>query len=219
MKKILIGLMVAMVATCGFADLIATWDFTGFAGNEASAAGSMLANMEASTLTRGGGLGATGNGDRFCANGFADTLANALTGADYFTFTLEASSTYAFSLSSMVFNFQASGTGPQSWALFSSVTGWNEVDVLENWAGVGNGVTETADLSGVTALQSASSAIEFRVYGYGASGTGGTGGFEGTGDDIVVNGTVAPSAIPEPATMSLLGLGALAMVLRRKIRK
>ena len=30
---------------------------------------------------------------------------------------------------------------------------------------------------------------------------------------------VAPVAIPEPATMSLLGLGALAMVLRRKIRK
>jgi hypothetical protein len=29
----------------------------------------------------------------------------------------------------------------------------------------------------------------------------------------------ATAPIPEPATMSLLGLGALAMVLRRKIRK
>ena len=28
-----------------------------------------------------------------------------------------------------------------------------------------------------------------------------------------------PSEIPEPATLSLLGLGALAMVLRRKLRK
>ena len=31
--------------------------------------------------------------------------------------------------------------------------------------------------------------------------------------------TVNPAAVPEPATMSLLGLGALAMVIRRKIRK
>ena len=31
--------------------------------------------------------------------------------------------------------------------------------------------------------------------------------------------TINPAAVPEPATMSLLGLGALAMVIRRKIRK
>ncbi|MBR4190108.1 MAG: PEP-CTERM sorting domain-containing protein [Kiritimatiellae bacterium] len=31
--------------------------------------------------------------------------------------------------------------------------------------------------------------------------------------------SATPSAVPEPATMSLLGLGALAMVLRRKLRK
>ena len=36
-------------------------------------------------------------------------------------------------------------------------------------------------------------------------------------NDLTMNGEV--TSIPEPATMSLLGLGALAMVLRRKIRK
>lgn len=37
---------------------------------------------------------------------------------------------------------------------------------------------------------------------------------------ITANLTVqGPSSVPEPATMSLLGLGALAMVLRRKLRK
>lgn len=37
--------------------------------------------------------------------------------------------------------------------------------------------------------------------------------------NYVASFTTAAAPIPEPATMSLLGLGALAMVLRRKIRK
>ena len=47
----------------------------------------------------------------------------------------------------------------------------------------------------------------------------------GVGDSWLTNGganyvaDLNISAIPEPATMSLLGLGALAMVIRRKIRK
>ncbi len=46
---------------------------------------------------------------------------------------------------------------------------------------------------------------------------GDTGGVVPTADFFEASFTV--NAIPEPATMSLLGLGALAMVIRRKIRK
>jgi hypothetical protein len=43
-----------------------------------------------------------------------------------------------------------------------------------------------------------------------------TGKLYGAGGDLTATFT---AAVPEPATMSLLGLGALAMVLRRKLRK
>jgi hypothetical protein len=48
--------------------------------------------------------------------------------------------------------------------------------------------------------------------------SGDTGG-AGAADYFEAEFTINAAPIPEPATMSLLGLGALAMVLRRKIRK
>ena len=44
------------------------------------------------------------------------------------------------------------------------------------------------------------------------------GGNPGNGGTYNFNGYATYPAIPEPATTSLLGLGALAMALRRKIR-
>ena len=61
--------------------------------------------------------------------------------------------------------------------------------------------------------------VEFRLYGYQASGTGGTFRISGTGTPpgLVVNGTVNPispggAAAPEPGSLALIGLVGLPVV-------
>lgn len=218
MKSLFVASMVAVMACSASAATVASWEFAGFAGNEATASGSELAGMENSVLSRGSGISALANADSFSASGFqaaGGSLASALAANNYYTFTLEASANYLFSVSSIDFNFSSSSDGPQSWALFSSVNGFADIgDALIDWGHVGfDPNAQTATLSGVTELQNISGPIEFRVYGYEASGDGGSGRLEGTGNDITVNGEV----VPEPATMGLLGLGALVLALRRKM--
>lgn len=72
------------------------------------------------------------------------------------------------------------------------------------------------DLSGVSALQGVSGQIYFRldpaVSASGSSTNGVMSQRAGWVDDVVVNGTV----VPEPSSAALLGLGGLALILRRR---
>jgi hypothetical protein len=69
-----------------------------------------------------------------------------------------------------------------------------------------NWQTETVDLS--AAKYQGLDSITFRIYYYGDWGP------EGFWDDITVNGAVA--AVPEPAALSVLGLGGVMMLTRRR---
>ncbi len=87
-KKLLLVVLL-FVNFCSFGQIL-TFDFAGLAGSEATAvSNSNDANLTTSTISRGAGLTASGNVDRFNANDWALTsIANAVTGNNYMQFTI-----------------------------------------------------------------------------------------------------------------------------------
>ncbi len=213
MKKLLAVVVILGLSAVSHADLLVGFDFTGYAGNEPVGTSTVAAaNMtDPAYISRGAGLVASANGNGFRANNFASAdVAAAITANDYFTWSIACDPGYSFSATNISFNWAYSSTGPNNMSLRSSVDGF-AADV-GTYAAVANG----AVLS--TALNLANqSAIEFRLYGYGNTATGGTAGFDGSTTAVAgfltIEGTVM--AIPEPATFGMMGLGlAIAMFLR-----
>ena len=181
---------------------ILTFEFAGIAGNETSVSSSSNnANITSSTISRGAGLTAAANGDRFNATSWAITsIANAVSGNDYMQFTITPNSGYQFNVTSMVIQIQRSTTGFTKIALRSSVDGYAsnldaEKSVVDN--------TSTQTFTFTFTQANSSSAVTYRLYGYAESNTGTGGPGDGTGNDIVVNGAV--SATCSAPTVTLQG--------------
>ncbi|WP_430411439.1 lamin tail domain-containing protein [Kordia sp.] len=189
-KKITTLVCFFLMCFVGYSQIL-TFEFNGLVGNEASAtSNSNDANLSNSTITRGSGLTASNNGNRFNATSWASTsIANAISGNDYMEFTITPNIGFEFSVTTMVFNVQRSNTGLRGIALRSSIDSYaanidTEMAIADNTSV--QTITFTVNQTGNTA------AVTYRIYGW-AEGGAGSGGFEGTGDDITVNGTVVSS--------------------------
>lgn len=190
MKKKLAPVFFFLMCFIGHAQIL-TFEFNGLSGNEASAvSNSNDANLSTSTITRGSGLTASNNANRFNATSWATTsIANAVSGNDYMEFTITPNSGYEFNVTTMIFNVQRSGTGLRGIALRSSVDSYaanidTEMAIADN--------TSVQTITFTVGQTGNSAAVTYRVYGW-AESTGGSGGFEGSGNDIIVNGTVVSS--------------------------
>lgn len=136
------------------------------------------AGITVSGISAGPGLGATSNtGNRYNAAGWDST--SLVVTADYYQFTITPASGNKLNLSSFTYTGQASGSGPGSTALRSSVDGY-----ASNIGTTSIGGT-TISLTGA-AYQNLTSAVTFRLYAWGASGSGGTFSV----NDFSFNGTV-----------------------------
>jgi hypothetical protein len=181
-----------------------TWNTFGNLGTETSELSvSNNTNIGSSTLTLGAGLTAAANGNRFGGSGWWDTgntaggntIAQAIAGNNYIQFIVTPNSGFSFTPTSLVFSWDKSGTtGPLNVALRSSADSY--ATDLGTVTGITAGAfaTNTITISGLTNLTSATT---FRIYGYGATATGGTGGFD-VGSNIVnvtLNGSTASTGI------------------------
>jgi len=205
MKKMMIALAIAALATAAQAELLATWNQAGGAVTQATVTG----------LDEVTALGVYGNAKHTSLSSIFGV--NTLTdGASGISFTVSAEDGYEITDASLAAKYTGSATGPATlnFLVNSSVvnsytrpTQSGSFDVSLGKLGDFAEVAIVADVAGGTVRSGTKEAFS-NAAGSFVIRTG-----------MTLNGTVQAAQVPEPATMSLLGLGALAMVIRRKLRK
>ena len=191
MKKILLFSIFVLFVNYAFGQLV-SWDFSGNAGDEVTVNGVPnpgIPEVTGGVISRGPGINANNNANRFNANSFGQPdEAAAIANGDYFEFNVSV--TDVFCITNIVFNFQRSNTGPENWTLRSSLDGFSTN--LMTFVGLANGSTETVSLPAASFSNLPAGTVTFRFYGYGNTSTSGSAGFEGSGDDLIINGGLKP---------------------------
>ena len=206
MKKLMIALAILAVASVAQAELLATWTFSGGNGTVTENATINADQVVFGDLTRVGLNTASTAAGQFSSNGWADG------GSIQFTVTLNA-------------GYQITGASINSTSIQGSNTGPGTTIWQLNGSDVGSSLVRTVSTavpwdSSIGTIGTGANTLAIVQVGT-ANVTGGATSAAGSYriNDLTMSGEVAPTAIPEPATMGLLGLGALAMVLRRKMSK
>ncbi|MEW5847126.1 MAG: DUF5018 domain-containing protein [Bacteroidota bacterium] len=187
---------------------ILTFDFASLAGNELSANSNFNdPNLNLSTITRGSGLTAATNSGRFNATNWALTsIDNAVSGNNFMEFTITPKDGNQFSVTSILIQLQRSNTGPSAIALRSSVDGYtSNLDQIYNIVDNTNTQSFTFNFTQSNTINP----VTYRIYMYAEATSGSGGPGDGTGDDIVVNGTVTFSPLIINSESSLTGFSYL----------
>ena len=167
---------------------IITFDFVGIAGSEISInSNTNDVNLNASTITRGSGISAAANFDRFNSENW--TLNTSIDNTDYLEFSVSPLAGKMFSITNITVKCMRSGTGPLSFALRSSNDAYStDIDAVVTIADL----LTVQTLSYNTSFTNLTSTLTFRLYGYNAEGTSGTWGpGDAGGNDILINGSTA----------------------------
>ena len=161
---------------CAFSGVLATWTFSGETGNQAStAAASSATGVTASVVQRSATLTAVSGANSINASNWPAAAARDT--AKYYTLTITPPATCMVALTTAAIDAKASGTGPASAVVSTSV------DAFAQTVAVSTAAAGTVTLS----TSPTSNAIELRVYGYAATGTAGTLRLQTT---LTINGTI-----------------------------
>lgn len=179
---LLIGMMMNGGVVVG--QNIATNPITGTNPNTANpytTGQTVVANLTFSGIGRGSGATGSSANDRYNANSWNTP---SIDNTAYFEFILTPATGYKIDFTSFVYTGQASGTGPTSFAFRSSI------DNYASNLGSPSAIGVTIDLSAIS-FQNITTAVTFRLYGWGASASAGTFSV----NDFTFNGTVTSAGI------------------------
>lgn len=179
-----------------------------------------------SNLTLGMGITAAANGNRFGGNAYFDTgdpsptdLPDAVSDNEYIEFNVTLSTGTSYTATGFNFIWDRSSTGASAVTLQYSTDGFATAGTfLASATGLAIGNTTVFTNLDFNHTSTAVTTT-YRLYGYGATGATGTGGFESTNlnanPNVIFEGTV----VPEPATVigGLLGLCGLCWHQRRRV--
>jgi autotransporter-associated beta strand protein len=162
--------------------------------------------VTAGSITIGSGLTLSSSSSSWRGLGYNQTaetaaaLTAANTGSDYWAFQFGASSGYTVVVNGIgSLQFGASASGPKDWALIYSTSGggsFTTYNTVATFAGASGGTVDvastfTAALAAAPITIAENATAYFRIVGYGATASGGTGGMVGniTAPDFTILGT------------------------------
>ncbi len=153
----------ASVCTYTFTGTLATYDFTGDPGNQAStAATSSASGLTAGAISRSTAITAQLGANSINSSNWATTTT--LDATRYYTLTLTPPAQCALGLTSITVDTKVSGTGPADGAVATS----NDSFVSTTTFTPGSVTSPSLSVSGAT------TAVEIRIYGYDATSSAGT---------------------------------------------
>lgn len=210
-KRTFLALTIAFLLCSLTGITLISWDFAGNAGSETTATANVFAaNISSLTpsgvISRGLGLSAPANADRFnAANWGQGTLADAIANQDYIQFSILPATGYVLNLTALHLRMQRSSTGPVSFTFRSNFDDYAaNIGSFSVSTATTTGIEQTIPVSGIT-LETAK--VTFRMYGIGATNTAGSAGFEGTGVDLEILGSVVANfTAPSVTTTACSGI-------------
>jgi len=143
------------------------------------------------------------------------TLNETIDLTDYYEFTITPKPGAVMTLTGFSFWEKRQGTGPSTIELRTSIDGYTSSQIISTLAAA-NVKQQTVTLAPSETFAGLNASLTFRLYGYSSGQNNGEGDWALVNDSGTAGFVFEGTAIPEPTTLGLLGLGTVGLLLRRR---